>query len=132
MPSRPVVCTGSAESNGPTPLARTRAADSARDAPLPESLLLAAPQASDVFSEQVLECRVVQQRVGQQSVQAAVLIFQRFQPPGVRDLAPPVLRFPLIEGRARDPVPSAHLFGPRPGLLLAQYPDDLLFREAAS
>jgi len=38
-------------SNDPTPPARTRAADSARDAPLLESLLLAAPQALDVFSE---------------------------------------------------------------------------------
>src|SRR5271155_2476049 len=107
MPSRPVVCTGSAESNGPTPPARTRAADLARDALLPESLLLAAPQASDVFSEQVLECRVVQQRVGQQSLQAPVLILQRLQPPGVRDLEPAVLRLPLVKCRARDSVPPA-------------------------
>ena len=36
---------------GLDPPTRTRAADSARDAPSPGSLLLAAPQASDVFSE---------------------------------------------------------------------------------
>jgi DNA-binding winged helix-turn-helix (wHTH) protein len=76
IPSRPVVCTGSAESNGPAPPARTHAADSARDAPSPSSPLLAAPQASDVFSEQVLERRVVQQRLRQQSLQAPVLILQ--------------------------------------------------------
>ena len=64
-------------------------------APSPASLLLAAPQASDVFSEQVLERRVIQHRLGQQLLQPPVLILQRLQPARLRDLQPAVLRFPL-------------------------------------
>src|ERR1700676_3262504 len=36
-----------------------------------------------------------------------------------------------VEGRARDPVSAADLFGLGPGLVLPQYPDDLLLAEAA-
>src|SRR5690606_17426944 len=37
----------------------------------------------------------------------------------------------LIEGRAAHPVPTAHIRRRRPGLLLLQYRDDLLFAEPA-
>ena len=67
----------------------------------------AAPQASAVFSEDVLERRVIQHRLGQQLLEPAVLIFQGLQPPRLRDLQPAILGFPLIEGRVRDPVPPA-------------------------
>jgi hypothetical protein len=53
------------------------------------------PQASDVFSEDVLERRVIQHRFGQQLLEPAVLILQRFQPPDFRDLQPAVFRFPF-------------------------------------
>src|ERR1700676_3931288 len=36
-----------------------------------------------------------------------------------------------VEGRARDPLSAADLFGLGPGLVLPQYPDDLLLAEAA-
>src|ERR1700682_2296388 len=36
-----------------------------------------------------------------------------------------------VEGRARDPLSAADLFGLGPGLVLPQYPDDLLPAEAA-
>jgi hypothetical protein len=39
-----------------------------------------APQASAVFSEQVLQCCVIEQRFRQQLLQAAVLVFKRLQP----------------------------------------------------
>src|SRR3984893_9341980 len=132
MPSRPVVCTGSAESNDPTRPTRTHAADSARDAPSPSSLLLAAPQASDVFSEQVLERRVVQHRLRQQLLQPPGLILQRLQPASLGDAEPAVFCFPLVEGRARDPVAPADFLSLGPGLVLPQHADDLFFAEAAS
>jgi hypothetical protein len=37
-----------------------------------------------------------------------------------------------VKGRARDPVPSAYLRRLRSRFMLAQYPDDLLLREAAA
>src|ERR1700737_1811520 len=132
VPSRPVVCTGSAESNDPSPPARTRAADSARDAPSPESLPLAAPQASDVFSEQVFQRCVVQHRLRQELLKPPVLFLQRLQAARLGHLEPAVLGFPLVEGRARDPMSAADLLGPGPGLVLPQHPDDLLLAEAAA
>src|SRR6202022_4557357 len=132
VPSRPVVCTGSAESNDPSPPARTRAADSARDAPSPESLPLAAPQASDVFSEQVFQRCVVQHRLRQELLKPPVLFLQRLQAARLGHLEPAVLGFPLVEGRARDPMSAADLLGPGPGLVLPPHPDDLLLAEAAA
>src|SRR5208282_3054449 len=129
-PRRPDVCTGSAASNDPVRPACTRVAHSARGARLPRSLPLSAPQASDVFSEQVLERRVVQHRLRQQPLKPPVLVLQRLQTTGFRDLEPAVLRFPLVECCAGDPVPPANLFGPGTRLVLAQHPDDLFLAEA--
>src|SRR5262249_51415120 len=43
-----------------------------------------------------------------------------------------VLRLPLVERRARDPVPSADFLGLSSGLVLPKYPDDLLLAKPAS
>ena len=93
--NRPRAWADSAESNGRSPPACMRVADSTRAARSAGSPRRAAPQASDVFSEQVLKRRVIQHRFGQQLLQPPVLILQRLQPPRLRDLQPAVLRFPL-------------------------------------
>jgi hypothetical protein len=49
----------------------------------------------------------------------------------VADLQAAVLGLPLVERRAADPVRAAHIARRSTGLLLPQYPDDLLFREPA-
>ncbi len=51
----------------------------------------------------------------------------------IRQKGPPtLLRFPLVERRARDPVTPADFFGLGAGLVLPQHPDDLLFAESRS
>src|ERR1700730_1322379 len=69
-----------------------------------------APPALAVFSEQILERRVIQYRFGQQLLQPSVLILQRLQPARLRYLQPAVLRFPLVKSRIRDPVPPTYLW----------------------
>ena len=64
-------------------------------------------------------------------LQLGVLVLQRLQPPGVRHVHAAELGLPLVECRAADPVLAAHVRRLRPGLLLPQNPDDLLFREPA-
>ena len=72
-------------------------------APLAQPVLLdhpghcqaAAPQASDVFSEDVLERGIIQHRLGQQLLQPPVLILQPLKPLRVRHFHAAVLRFPL-------------------------------------
>ena len=66
-----------------------------------------------------------------QLLQLGVLVFQRLQPPGVRHFKAAVLGLPFVERRAADPVLAAHVGRLRPGLVLPQDPDDLLFREPA-
>src|SRR5271156_1500317 len=48
------------------------------------------------------------------------------------DLEPAVFCFPLVEGRARDPVAPPDFLSLGPCLVLPQHPDDLFFAEAAS
>src|ERR1017187_10882133 len=109
-----------------------RAPGSARAARPVEQPPPSAPQASDVFSEQVLERCVVQHRFSQQLLQPPVLILQRLQAARLGHLEPAVLRFPFVEGRARDPVAAAYFLGLRPRLMLAQHPDDLFLAESAA
>src|SRR5271168_1289164 len=59
------------------------------------------------------------------------MVFQRLQTLRVRYVEAAVLGFPLVERRAADPMLAAHIGRLRPGLMLPQYPDDLLFREPA-
>src|SRR6185437_12090842 len=48
------------------------------------------------------------------------------------DFHPAKLGLPTVERRRADPVLAAHLGGRKPGLLLAQHRNDLLFREPRS
>lgn len=57
--------------------------------------LRVAPQALAVFSEQILERRVIQHRFSQQFLQPSVLILQRLQPARFRYLQSAVFRFPF-------------------------------------
>ena len=61
----------------------------------------------------------------------AVLILKRPQAFGVRHVETAVLGLSFIEGRTADPVLAANIHGLRASFLLAQNPNDLLFREAA-
>src|SRR5689334_24399908 len=54
-----------------------------------------APQALSVFSEQVLERRIVEHGLGQQLLQPPVLVLQRLQPACLRYVQPTVLSLPL-------------------------------------
>ena len=65
---------------------------------------VSAPQASDVFSEEVLERLVVQKRIGAQPLQLVLLLLQRLEKSCIRHLQTAVTRFPLVQRRARDPV----------------------------
>jgi hypothetical protein len=65
-----------------------RAVGSIRAAQSAGSPRFAAPQASNVFSEQILKRRIIKHRFGQQLLEPAVLIFQGLQPPRLRDLQP--------------------------------------------
>ena len=55
----------------------------------------------------------------------------RHQQLGVRHVETAVLALPFVEGRAADPIFAANIGGLRASFLLAQNPDDLLFREPA-
>jgi hypothetical protein len=48
-------------------------------------------------------------------------LFQLLQPPRLRHRHPCVLRLPVIEGRFRDPVSAAQLFGFRASFRLLQH-----------
>jgi hypothetical protein len=57
------------------------------------------------------------------------VFFQGLQPPGIRHFQAAVLGFALEKSGAADAILAANVPGPHPGLLLAQNPDDLLFRK---
>lgn len=65
----------------------------------------------------------------QQLLQPRVLVLQALQPASVRHIQPTELRLSGVERRFRDPVTAANIRRLRPAFLLAQNPDDLLFRE---
>src|SRR5690606_33430313 len=58
-----------------------------------------------------------------------ILLFQRPQALGVGHLHPPILRLPVIQGRFAHPVLAGQIGRLRTRLVLAQNPDDLLFRK---
>ncbi len=86
-------------------------------------------RASPFFCGDILQHRVVEHRLGQKLLQLDVLIFQRLQALGVRDIEAAILGLPLVKRRAADPVLATHVSRLRPGFMLAQNPDDLFFRE---
>src|SRR5215467_2535984 len=81
------------------------------------------------FCSDVLQHDVVEHRLGEKLLQLCVLGLERLQPAGVRHLKTAVLRLPLVEGRAADPVLPAYLCRRCTCFLLPQDADDLLFTE---
>jgi len=79
----------------------------------------------------LLQHSVIKHRLSQQLLQLAVLILQGLQALGIRYLKAAVLGLPFEERGAADPLLAAALGRLGYGLLLAQDPDDLLFREPA-
>src|SRR4028119_1765134 len=108
-------------------LRRRFSSSSARSRLASETAIPPAP----ALSHQPLEGLVVARRVGQELLEAAVLLLERPQPLGVRDRHPAVLGPPLVEGRGRDAVSAAELRQLRSGLVLPDDPDDLLVGETA-
>ncbi|MGY4353165.1 hypothetical protein ACVWXM_009682 [Bradyrhizobium sp. GM7.3] len=56
-----------------------------------------------ILSQQVPQGRIVQDGVGQQPLQARVLVLQRLQPLGLRHLQPAELGLPLVEAASLTP-----------------------------
>ena len=65
--------------------------------------------AGQIFCSEILEHRVVEHRLRQQTLQAGVLVLQRLQPLGFRHLQTALLRLPPEERRLADPVLAADL-----------------------
>jgi hypothetical protein len=79
----------------------------------------------------LLQHSVIKHRVSQQLLQLAVLVLQGLQELAIRYLEAAVLGLPFEERGAADPLLAADVGRLGSGLLLAQDPDDLLFREPA-
>ncbi|AMJ61072.1 hypothetical protein AXW83_12930 [Bosea sp. PAMC 26642] len=65
------------------------------------------------------------------TIQLGVLVLKLLQTLGFGHVHPSELRFPVVEGRLGDTVLARQIGGLRPGLMLAQNRDDLLFRNRA-
>src|SRR5690606_7789235 len=81
------------------------------------------------FDRSSRSARCFQHLVGEQLLQLRILLFQRPQALGVGHLHPPILRLPVIQGRFAHPVLAGQIGRLRTRLVLAQNPDDLLFRK---
>ena len=79
----------------------------------------------------LLQHSVIKHRVSQRLLQLAVLVLQGLQELGIRYLEAAVLGLPFEERGAADPLLAADVGRLGSGLLLAQDPDDPLFREPA-
>jgi hypothetical protein len=73
----------------------------------------------------------MQTQLRHQQLQTTILILHRLQPLRFTDLHAAELRLPAIERRRADPVLPAQVRSLHLGLMLLQYPDDLLFRVPA-
>src|SRR4029077_14224985 len=130
-PRRPCASCGSARRTGRHRAASWRVAPTVRDAQQRCELPHDASEASEVFSDQVLERRIVEHLLGQQLLQPAVLALQSPQSATLRYFQAAELCLPLVEGRPADPMPPAQLLSLGPCFVLLQNPNDLLFRETA-
>ena len=81
-----------------------------------------------IFCQKILQRRIVEHRVGQQLLQPSVLALHRLQALRLGDLEPAVLGLPVVKRRFAHPVLPAHVGRLRPGLVLLQNRNDLLFR----
>jgi hypothetical protein len=68
------------------------------------------------FPKRSLQRRIVQHGVGQQPLQPRVLVLQRLQPLGFRDLHPAELRFPFVDAGVADAVFAAQIGDRNAGL----------------
>src|SRR5579863_4170922 len=82
-PCRPCASCGTAPPTDQPPEASWRAAATVRDARQRCEPPHAAPEASEVFSDQVLERRIVQHLLGQQLLQPPILVLQSLKPAGL-------------------------------------------------
>src|SRR6478735_9212851 len=130
-PRRPCSSCGNARPTDRPRAASWRVAPTVRDAQQRCELPHDASEASEVFSDQVLERRIVEQLLGQQLLQPAVLVLQSPQSASLRYFQAAELCLPLVEGRPADPMPPAQLLSLGPCFVLLQNPNDLLFRETA-
>jgi hypothetical protein len=71
--------------------------------------LSAWPRASPFLSHEILQRRIVQHGVGQQPFQPRVLVLQRPQPLGLRDLQPAELGFPFVNAGVADAMLAAQI-----------------------
>src|SRR5690606_6244947 len=110
----------------------TPAVRSSRRHPSGERQLSAWPRASPFLSHEILQRRIVEHGVGQQTLQTRVLVLQRLQPARLRDVHPAEAGLPVVDRGVADPVLAAQVGDRNPGLVLLQYSDDLLFREATA
>src|SRR5579875_3814621 len=128
---RPCAWPSRAAAGSRTAAARPQADAAGRDARQPCEPPHGAPEASEVLSDEVLERRIVQHLLSQQSLQPAVLLLQSPQLAGIRYIQPAELGLPFVESRAADPVPPAQVPGLGPTLVLLQNPNKLPFRKTA-
>nr|GAJ37577.1 insertion element ISR1 hypothetical 30.8 kDa protein A [Bradyrhizobium sp. DOA9] len=110
----------------------TPAVRSSRGHPRDARQLSAWPRTSPLLSQEVLQGRVVQHGVGQQPFQPRVLVLQRLQPLGLRDLHPTELGFPFVDAGVANAMLAAQIGDRYAGLMLLQNPDDLFFRKSAA
>src|SRR4029077_11999699 len=110
----------------------TPAVRSSRRHPQDGRQLSALPRASPLLSHEVLQGRIVQHRVSQQPLQPRVLVLQRLQPLGLRDLQAAKLGLPFVDASITDAMLAAQIGDRNAGLMLLQNSDDLLFRKAAA
>src|ERR1700716_3578979 len=87
--------------------------------------LSARQRASPFLSQKVLQRRIVQHGVGQQPLQPRVLVLQRLQPLGLRDVHPAEPRCPFVNAGVADAMLAAQIGDRNAGLMLLQNPDDL-------
>src|SRR3954454_3826303 len=80
----------------------------------------------------VVQRRVVEHGIGQQPLQSRVLVFQRPQPFSLGDIQAAESGLPFVDARVAHAVLAAQIGDCDAGLVLLQYPDDLLFRKAAA
>src|SRR5262249_23586060 len=128
---RPAACCGTGSRSDRLRALNTPAARWPQTRDEGERRPLAWRRASPFFCSDLLEHRLVQFCFRQQLLQLGVLILERLQPLGVRHLEATLLSLPLVESRTADPVLAANIGRLGPSFLLAQHPDDLLFREPA-
>src|SRR5882724_8836527 len=107
----------------------TPGARSARTWPGSPAPRSAAPRASGLFSDELLQGLVIQGEVRDQTLEPAILVLERAQPPGLVHLEPGVLGLPTVKRLLADGVAPAKIGALRPGLGLLQDPDDLLLGE---